>query len=43
MSGFRTLQESIDTMHSILNSKIHIVEEDLRLEIRKAIKTVVVT
>jgi len=43
MSGFRTLQESIDTMHSILDSKICLVEEEIRCEIRKAIKTVVVT
>ena len=43
MSGFRTLQESIDTMHSILDSKIHLVEEEVRSEIRKAMKTVVLT
>lgn len=43
MSGFKTLQESIDTMHSILDSKIHLVEEEVRTEIRKAMKTVVIT
>ena len=43
MSGFKTLQESIDTMHSILDSKIELVEDEVRSEIRKAMKTVVLT
>lgn len=43
MDGFRTLQESIDTMHSILDSKIHLIEEQIHNEIKHAIKTIIVT